>query len=804
MTTQGEMNAYRATLYARFGKPLLDRTLGLLLTIIMLPVFGVLAVLCRSMFGGPAIRRVTKVGKNDTRFVLYKFVTDETSTAESAQRHRRLGSFLRERSLDELPQLWNVVLGHLSLVGPRPITPAVAAELDDWQLQRHQVKPGLTGLWQVEARGDARDLRDNIHYDIQYIDLLSLAVDLRLLVRTMTTLITRREGDNGLQPPRDRIRTRLPHIRLVTADVIVWVLAMSIAAAGRFDFNWSLVNQRNLVIAALVAVTAQLAWGYSVGLYRGRWRLGSYEEISWVAAGSALIATGLLATTLITSTHILSRGAIIAAAGFQLVGALGARYMARAVYAAQGKSIHRRPHKMLVFGAGSAGLKAAEAIWQDKEADALPVAFLDDDPVTWKRHPLGLSVVGGREAVRDAARRYNADVLLIAMPSAHGAAIESVATAAQGAGLQVRILPRLAKFVDGNGAQVLTSDIRGLTLSDFLNREEIRLDLDEIAGYLAGKRVLITGAGGSIGSVLCTIVDQFNPKQVVKLDHDENALHALQLKTEGRALLESEDLVLCDIRDREAVFRVFEDIKPEVVFHTAAHKHVTFLERHPQEAIKTNVHGTLNMLEAAHEFGVERFVNISTDKAANPENMLGLTKRVAEMLTSYFDENSKTSYLSVRFGNVLGSNGSVIPTFRKQIEEGEPITVTDPEVTRFFMTIEEACQLVVQAGAIGGHGDVYVLDMGEPVRIVELAKRLQQHLRPGTEADIVFTGLRPGEKLHEVLAGPFEELVGQPHELLDHYAVPALDPAAAGGLLGSHDFEATRRRLEDLVGTHRI
>jgi FlaA1/EpsC-like NDP-sugar epimerase len=260
------------------------------------------------------------------------------------------------------------------------------------------------------------------------------------------------------------------------------------------------------------------------------------------------------------------------------------------------------------------------------------------------------------------------------------------------------------------------------------------------------------------------------------LDHDENALHRLQLSIEGRALLESPNLVLCDIRDREALRTVFESTHPDIVFHAAAHKHVTFLERFPSEGAKTNVGGTTNVLTAASETGVERFINISTDKAADPVNVLGKTKRKAERITAHFDMISSGRYMSVRFGNVLGSNGSVIPTFIEQINQGEPITVTDPAATRYFMTAEEAVVLVLQAAALGKGGDVLVLDMGEPVSIDMLARRLSRQIVPGQVPNIVYTGLRPGEKLHEVLVNEHDDPLEQPHPRLSRYAVPPLEP----------------------------
>ncbi len=266
------------------------------------------------------------------------------------------------------------------------------------------------------------------------------------------------------------------------------------------------------------------------------------------------------------------------------------------------------------------------------------------------------------------------------------------------------------------GGQVGASDIRDVTTADLLGRHEIDTDLEAIAGYLTGKRVLVTGAGGSIGSELCRQIYRFAPARLIMLDRDESALHAVQLAIEGRALLDSPDLVLCDLRDRRAVQEVFTRTRPDVVFHAAALKHLPLLEQHPAEAVKTNVWATLDLLEITAEAGVERFVNISTDKAADPCSVLGYTKRITERLTSHFASEARGTYLSVRFGNVLGSRGSVLTVFQSQIERGGPLTVTDPDVTRYFMTIEEAVQLVIQAGAIGRDGEVLVLDMGKPVR----------------------------------------------------------------------------------------
>ncbi len=322
--------------------------------------------------------------------------------------------------------------------------------------------------------------------------------------------------------------------------------------------------------------------------------------------------------------------------------------------------------------------------------------------------------------------------------------------------------------------QVSLGQLREFNVEDLLGRRPISTDLSEIADYITGKVVLVTGAGGSIGSELARQV--LGPAKLVLLDRDESALHSLQLSIYGVGLLDTDDMVLCDIRDKAALQEVFRRHKPEVVFHAAALKHLPMLEMYPLEGWKTNVRGTLNVLDAAHEAGVETLVNISTDKAADPTNVLGQTKRIAERLTSWYAGQYGVRYLSVRFGNVLGSRGSVLHTFRSQIERGGPVTITHPDITRFFMTIPEACELVLQAGAIGRPRDVMVLDMGEPIRIMDVAKRLIEESHR-TDIEITYTGLRHGEKLHEVLFSALEE--GQPsdHPLIKRVTVPEMAPS---------------------------
>ena len=365
--------------------------------------------------------------------------------------------------------------------------------------------------------------------------------------------------------------------------------------------------------------------------------------------------------------------------------------------------------------------------------------------------------------------RTGASTVVLALPSADADTIARLRLDAVDAGASVKVLPATTELLH---ERVGIQDLRDINLKDVLGRNQLDTDIDAIADYLTGKRVLVTGAGGSIGSELCRQIQRFEPAELLMLDRDESALHAVQLSLEGRALLDSPDVILCDLRDRDTVREVFRTRRPQVVFHAAALKHLPMLEQYPVEAVKTNVVGTLTLLDAAQEMGVEHFVNISTDKAANPTSVLGYSKRIAERLTAE-RTGADGVYVSVRFGNVLGSRGSVLAAFAKQIAAGGPLTITDPDVSRYFMTIEEACQLVVQAAAIGSSGEALVLEMGEPVRIIDVARQLMD--QAGTPVPIEYTGLRPGEKLHEDLFGDDEPQGVRPvHPMVCHVPVPPL------------------------------
>jgi FlaA1/EpsC-like NDP-sugar epimerase len=506
-------------------------------------------------------------------------------------------------------------------------------------------------------------------------------------------------------------------------------------------------------------------------LYAGRFQPGSGAELNAVLVSAAI--TGFL-LVIIPGVPFVG-DTPVAAAITAMVSALG-MISERAVVGA----VRRRPRrpaptaaKVIVFGAGSAGTQLVHRLIGQHGAPYRPVALLDDDPGKRRLRICGVPVRGGREQIREVAAETGATVMVIAIAGGRGDGrlIQELVAASEAAGLITKVIPPVYELVAGSAR---IDGVRDPRITHLLGREPISLDLTSVADQFAGRRILVTGAGGSIGSELCRQLHAMGPASLVMLDRDESALHAVQLALHGRALLDSDETVLADIRDAPRMHEIFAHARPEIVFHAAAVKHLPLLERYPAEALKTNAIGTLNVLEAAAAHGVRSFVNISTDKAADPVSVLGTSKRITERLTAHMAGSASGTWVSVRFGNVLGSRGSLLGSLSAQIAAGGPVTVTHPQVARYFMTATEAVQLVLQAVAVGRSGEVLVLDMGDQVRIADLAHRMVA--AASSTAEIVFTGLRPGEKLTEDLLGAGEKDHRPRHPLVRQVPVPPLEP----------------------------
>jgi FlaA1/EpsC-like NDP-sugar epimerase len=555
-------------------------------------------------------------------------------------------------------------------------------------------------------------------------------------------------------------------------DAVAWIVALVFAEYLRYDLDASLIGWRWLAAVCLITAVVQLVIGWLLYLYRGRHPYGSFAEVRSLLY--AVVATGLIVgipVALFGTIIQVPRSVFIIAIpiAFVLMGAV--RYTKRLIVERTIK-FEVQGEIALVLGAGYLGSTIVRRMLTDRNSLYVPAGLIDDSPARRNSWFDGVKVLGTRRDLPEIAQKTGATTLVVAIAKADAALLREITDQATTAGLQVKVLPPLEEILEGKSR---LRDLRDISIEDLIGRHPVDTEVDSIAGYLRNKRVLVTGAGGSIGSELCRQIHKFSPAELIMLDHDETGLQSTQISIFGHGLLDTPDVVLASIRDEQSLLEIFEKRRPHVVFHAAALKHLPMLEQFPEEAWKTNVLGTLNVLRAAQAVGVTTFVNISTDKAANPTSVLGHSKRVAEKLTAWAARESGHRYLSVRFGNVIGSRGSMLPTFTSLIEAGGPLTITHPDVTRFFMTIPEACQLVVQAGGIGRPAEVLILDMGEPVRILDVAQRMID--MSGQDIAIVYTGLRPGEKLHEELVGINETDERPVHPKISHTMVRPIDPA---------------------------
>ncbi len=589
---------------------------------------------------------------------------------------------------------------------------------------------------------------------------------------------------NTLQPQRDTLLM----VGDAAALIAGWFYAHRFAHPSTTVDVWVLPT----IVATCIGI------GFVLGTYRNRWSVASFAEAIHLAGayGASLLAVSLLSRLIDPATG----SATLAISEATLLGGAIVSGVVRTIWRL-GWEQHLAPDSnaapIIIAGSGRVAEQAARAMLLDHNSPYRPVAFVDDNRSRSNREVMGVPVLGTFETLAATAAEHGASHILIAVSTESPEAAETTArivALARAAKLDVLGLPSVRELY---GDEVRVSDIRPLKEVDLLNRREVTTDMTAIGAYLTGKRVLVTGAGGSIGSELCRQITNFHPESLIMLDRDESGLHSTQLSIEGHALLNDPNLVVADIRDVSRLAEVFDIHQPEIVFHAAALKHLPLLEMHPSEAWKSNVIGSLNVLEAAKNVGVECFINVSTDKAADPCSILGYSKRTAERLTAAFAETDPGRYLSVRFGNVLGSRGSMLETFRGQMQKGEPLTVTHPDITRYFMTVEEAVLLLIQAGAIGRTGEVLILDMGEPVKIADVAKRMASLVDP--PAEIRYVGLRPNEKMHEDLFGPGEVDVRPIHPLISHVPVRPLSLKALQRVVTNSNGLNHRATLVDLI-----
>ncbi|GKV66233.1 UDP-N-acetylglucosamine 4,6-dehydratase [Sporosarcina sp. NCCP-2331] len=545
---------------------------------------------------------------------------------------------------------------------------------------------------------------------------------------------------------------------LIAIDSVIVLLSIYIGYFILHPFTNIFLNKMLLISAVTIQIAHHFfAWYY--GLYRKAWSYASIGELKSIVKAVTLTIVVVAAVQFALTQDVYIRALLITwMLHVMLIG--GSRLSWRLVRDNVVKDKSLSMKRTMIVGAGQAGTMIARQVLHNPSYGMQPVLFVDDDRLKQGLEIYGMRVYAGTQNIGQLVDMHHIDKIVIAIPSLNKQPMAELMKRCVETGVKTQTIPRIEDLMTG---KVSVQDMRDVKIEDLLGREEVELDMQAIADKLTDKTIMITGAGGSIGSEICRQVADFRPKKLLLLGHGENSIYTIDMELRQKVSADTEIIpIIADVQDRTRIFDVVSEMKPDVIYHAAAHKHVPLMECNPMEAVKNNIFGTKNVAEAARFFGVSHFVLVSTDKAVNPPNVMGATKRFAEMIVQNLAKDSDTKFAAVRFGNVLGSRGSVVPLFKKQIAKGGPVTVTDPEMTRYFMTIPEASRLVIQAGTLARGGEVFVLDMGEPVKIVDLAKNLIR--LSGYEEDeigIQYSGIRPGEKL-------FEELMNENERQSEH------------------------------------
>lgn len=568
----------------------------------------------------------------------------------------------------------------------------------------------------------------------------------------------------------EKTQLSIRRIFLVSFDVISIIIAAYGSLLLRFNgpIESQYLHRVNILIGSMILIG--LAIFITFRLYHSLWQFASIIELKNIIFASIMSAIANILICELTGNP-LPRSCYFIYFLLLVLMVGGSRFIYRFIrlYAARhnirGRKEQRPLEKVMIIGAGVAGEKVYKEILGSKSIYKEVICFIDDEPSKWNRTIHGVSIYGGRDKIIEAVNKYKIEEIMVAMPSASKRDLIDIFNICKETKCKLKKLPGIYQFINED---VHISDLKEVEIQDLLGRDPIKVNLADIMGYVTDKVVMVTGGGGSIGSELCRQIAANKPKQLIIVDIYENNAYDIQLELKHNYPELNLETLIASVRNEVKVNKLFEIYHPDIVYHAAAHKHVPLMEDSPNEAIKNNVFGTLNVARAADKYNAQKFILISTDKAVNPTNVMGATKRLCEMIVQTYNKRSQTEYVAVRFGNVLGSNGSVIPIFKRQIKEGGPVTVTHPDIIRYFMTIPEAVSLVLQAGAYAKGGEIFILDMGEPVRIADMAKNLIKlsGYEPDVDIKIEYTGLRPGEKLYEELLMEEEGLQDTPNHMI--------------------------------------
>jgi len=748
-------------------KRLIDFSSALVGVLLFLPFFPFAWLIVKFSSQSSVFTRDNRVGKNHKSIRLYRFsVSGSTSGEDGLIAYPvRLLRFLR---LDGWPLLTNVLKGDLSLVGPRPEKPEFVKNYSKEQTKVLTVRPGIWGpfrsLTENSTRGEHKRgkeyyrehvLPKKLEVELKYVHNRFLGRDIKVLLNLLANRVRRTINEQLMKEAKNR-NFFLP------LDLILILLSYIFAYQLRFD--WLVPAHEYMIFLksfAFVLILRIITFYYS-GLYKNLWKYVGIKDLLSIITASTISSVLIVAIVFMFGDSTHSRS-IFFIDWILCIFLIGGSRLALRLFNETANHEKRLRENVLIIGAGDVGEMLLRELNKNGRDNYNVVGFIDDDDAKHGRSLHGIKILGACEDIPELAEMLRVDEVLITVNQVSSQEMKAIVDYCKQAGVRHRIVPAVCDLLSGD---VHLSRFRKVEISDLFGREPIELNLSAIKNFLHGKRILVTGAGGSIGSELCRQISEYHPESIVLVDKNENYLHETRCELASYSDSISVFCSLTDITNKRKQRQLFKQYKPEIVFHAAAQKHVPLSEENPEEAVYNNVVGTKVMADLADEFGVGVFVMVSTDKAVNPTSIMGTTKRIAELYTQALSKNSKTRYVTVRFGNVLNSNGSVVPIFMKQIERGGPVTVTDPVVERYFMSIAEAVQLILQAATMGKSSEIFILNMGKSMRILDLAIELihQSGLRPYEDIEIKFTGLRSGEKMYEELIGRDEELVPTSHD----------------------------------------
>jgi len=832
---------------------LISRLTAVILIMILSPILFLIGIISLILQGRPVIFQQERVGKDFQNFIIFKFRTIKNGNDNSfftdggIPQASRWGRFLRKTKLDELPQLMNVIKGDMRFIGPRPEIPEYVDAHSFSFLNK--IKPGLSGFSSILFRNESEVvsmidsdepykiiLKIKVCLDNYYVDKKGFFQDLKLVGITIVSLfLPKRTGHYmllkllNIEDENQNIRNVISNVKikkiknnnlkedstrnyriLILSDIISILSAFLLAIFIKNDFSIpALMYDARLynILGSLVGI--KLALYYFFDLYKGMWRYTSILDMFNIA--KANITGTAISIILIPSLLNLPKiGFSIFVIDLMLSFGFASlsRLFIRLIYS---HFINPKPYKIefvkrvILIGSGSNGQFICKELLNDSKHLMDPIGFLDDNKDYQGRMIHGRPVLGKVSDLNDYVNVY--DEALICCPNIPRKKLYRIIDICKTAGKPYRTLPSIEEVVSG---KLSVNQLKEVSIIDLLGRNEVELNTDLIREYITGKRILITGAGGSIGSELVRQCIKFEPALLVMLDNSEYNLFQIEREiSEKRSNVLTKPL-LTNVRDNDVLSKVFTEYEPQIIFHAAAYKHVSMQEAFPWEAVETNVHGTTNLVNLSLQHDIEKFVLVSTDKAVKPINVMGATKRLAELICQAADENCNTSFMAVRFGNVLGSSGSVIPIFQEQIKAGGPITITDPNMERYFMSISEAAQLILQSGGIGKGGEIFALDMGRPIKILDIANDLIKlsGLEPDIDIPISFIGARQGEKKNEELILDSESFHETVHEKIyeirtsiSKETIKNINLKINEGELIGHEFDNNqlRSKLESLV-----